>query len=169
MVPFGLSMDLLGLCKYIPKIDVSIINKYADALLKRHTQIYLQRHWWTFSSELNKEGVIFSLLRSQIGFFNNGMHSVNVQKRAYFLRNLTIFLDGFWHGLRTPNESTNQRNLKFWADVADKICFGRTYKFGIGSWFSAVQWRRFPHRASVVRDTYYASVPLLCLEELSIT
>ena len=34
MVPFGLSMDLLGLCKYIPKIDVSIINKYADALLK---------------------------------------------------------------------------------------------------------------------------------------
>ena len=26
----------------------------------------------------------------------------------------------------------NQRNMKFWADVADKICFGRTYKFGIG-------------------------------------
>ena len=25
-------------------------------------------------------------------------------------------------------------------------------KFGIGSWFSAVQWRQFPHRASVVRD-----------------
>ena len=30
------------------------------------------------------------------------------------------------HGLRTPNEGINQRNLKFWADVADKICFGRT-------------------------------------------
>jgi hypothetical protein len=27
------------------------------------------------------------------------------------------------HGLRTPNEGTNQRNLKFWAD---KICFGHT-------------------------------------------
>ena len=36
------------------------------------------------------------------------------------------------HGLRTPNEGINQRNLKFWADVADKICFGHTYKFGIG-------------------------------------
>ena len=36
------------------------------------------------------------------------------------------------HGLRTPNEGINQRNLKFWADEADKICFGRTYKFGIG-------------------------------------
>ena len=36
------------------------------------------------------------------------------------------------HGLRTPNEGINQRNLKFWADVAGKICFGRTYKFGIG-------------------------------------
>ena len=38
----------------------------------------------------------------------------------------------FWkyvwiHGLRTPNEGINQRNLKIWTDVADKIiCFGRT-------------------------------------------
>ena len=30
------------------------------------------------------------------------------------------------HGLRTPNECLNQRILKIWADVADKICFGRT-------------------------------------------
>ena len=30
------------------------------------------------------------------------------------------------HGLRIPNEDINQRNLKFWADVADKMCFGRT-------------------------------------------
>ena len=34
--------------------------------------------------------------------------------------------------LRTPNEGINQRNLKIWADAADKICFGLTYKFGIG-------------------------------------
>jgi hypothetical protein len=30
------------------------------------------------------------------------------------------------HGLRTANEGINQRNLKIWADVAEKICFGRT-------------------------------------------
>ena len=30
------------------------------------------------------------------------------------------------HGLQTPNEGINQRNLKFWVDVTDKICFGRT-------------------------------------------
>ena len=30
------------------------------------------------------------------------------------------------HGLRTPNEGINQRYLKNWADVADKMCFGRT-------------------------------------------
>ena len=30
------------------------------------------------------------------------------------------------HGLRTPNEGINQRYLKNWADVADKICLGRT-------------------------------------------
>jgi hypothetical protein len=28
---------------------------------------------------------------------------------------------GLPHGLRTPNEGINQRNLKNWADVADKI------------------------------------------------
>ena len=28
------------------------------------------------------------------------------------------------HGLRIPNEGINQRNLKIWADVADKICLG---------------------------------------------
>ena len=42
------------------------------------------------------------------------------------------------HGLWTPNEGINQRFLKIWADVADKICFGRTKKFGIGIEFSAV-------------------------------
>ena len=30
------------------------------------------------------------------------------------------------HGLWTPNEGINQRYLKYWADVADKIRFGRT-------------------------------------------
>ena len=48
----------------------------------------------------------------------------------YFLQN---------HGLRTPNEGINQRYLRNWADVADKICFGRNYKFGIGIEFPAVQ------------------------------
>ena len=33
---------------------------------------------------------------------------------------------GYLHELRTPNEGINQRNLKIWADLADKICFGRT-------------------------------------------
>ena len=43
------------------------------------------------------------------------------------------------HGLRTPNEGINQRYLKIWADVADKICCRHTKKFGSGSEFSAVQ------------------------------
>ena len=32
------------------------------------------------------------------------------------------------HRLRTPNEGINQRYLKKWSDVADKICFGRAVK-----------------------------------------
>ena len=34
--------------------------------------------------------------------------------------------DDLKQGLRTPNEGIHKRNLKIWADVADKICFGRT-------------------------------------------
>ena len=45
------------------------------------------------------------------------------------------------HGLRTPYEALNQRNLKNWVNVADQICFGRTYKFGFGIEFLAVQWK----------------------------
>ena len=51
------------------------------------------------------------------------------------------------HGLRTHNEGINQRYQKNWADVADKICFSRTYKF------SAVQWLLFLLWASVVCDS----------------
>ena len=29
-------------------------------------------------------------------------------------------------GRRTPNEGIDQRNLKIWADLADKICVDRT-------------------------------------------
>ena len=34
---------------------------------------------------------------------------------------------------KTPNEGINQRNLKIWADVADKIYFGRLpINLGVG-------------------------------------
>ena len=36
------------------------------------------------------------------------------------------------HGLRTPNEGINQRNLKFWANVTDKICFPVPQNLGLG-------------------------------------
>ena len=37
-----------------------------------------------------------------------------------------IVVNNSVHGLRTPNEGINRRNLKIWANVADKTCFGRT-------------------------------------------
>ena len=44
----------------------------------------------------------------------------------------TRILAKYWydcaHGLRTPNKGINQIYLKNWADVADKICFGRYLK-----------------------------------------
>ena len=35
-------------------------------------------------------------------------------------------IDCVSYGLWTPNEGINQRYMKIWANVADKICFGRT-------------------------------------------
>ena len=40
----------------------------------------------------------------------------NVQVATY---NGARTVNRFSHGLRTPNEGINQRNLKIWADVAD--------------------------------------------------
>ena len=51
---------------------------------------------------------------------------------------------------RRPKKAKIKKNLKIWADVAYKICFGRTLKFGSGSLFSAVQWRQFSYRASLI-------------------
>ena len=44
----------------------------------------------------------------------------------FVLQIIFLLFDGIVHGLRTPNEGINQRNLKIWANVADKIGFGRT-------------------------------------------
>ena len=43
------------------------------------------------------------------------------------------FLDSGNHGLRTPSESINQRNLKIWADGAGLLSIGQTQyqNFGI--------------------------------------
>ena len=59
-----------------------------------------------------------------------------IQKKSRYIMmrhhvNACSILPG--HGLRTPNEGINQRNLKTWADVADKIWFSHTYQFGSGS------------------------------------
>ena len=58
-------------------------------------------------------------------------------------------------------EGIIQRYLKNWADVADKICFGRTQQFGIGIEFSAVQSWLFPLWVSVVRGVVHDLFRLL--------
>ena len=58
------------------------------------------------------------------------LYSLNSYPYPKYIKSL-VFVEimesyGLEHGLRTPNEGINQRYLKNWADVADKICFGRT-------------------------------------------
>ena len=65
------------------------------------------------------------------GIYSNKYFAVNYLARDFRRRLLSTgtildYQDNHDHGLRTPNEGINQRNLKIWANVADKICFGRT-------------------------------------------
>ena len=72
---------------------------------------------------------------SKKNFFSSNQKKIlQLQKwNKTYLAVLLGYETNFWHhqshGLRTPNEGINQRNLKFWAYVADKICFHRKGTF----------------------------------------
>ena len=51
---------------------------------------------------------------------------ITIQKPSCYYHYDGFFLQNY--GLRTPNEGINLRNLKFWADVADKICTANVYR-----------------------------------------
>ena len=59
------------------------------------------------------------------------------------------------HGLRTPNEGKNQRYLKNWADVADKICLAVPKNLGL-SFRPCREGYIFPLWVSVVRDKIHS-------------
>ena len=86
--------------------------------LKEAFKLCTHAWYYVFKSQLNSK-ILFGIL--------------NFSKK----RTKKIHLN-YYHGLQTPNEDKS-KNLKNWANVADKICFGRTLKFGSGSEFSAVQ------------------------------
>ena len=71
----------------------------------------------------------FSLLKIKIGWV---LWCIKVQVCNHFycelMFNCLLFtnLNHSTHGLWTPNEGTNLRYLKKWADVADKICCRHT-------------------------------------------
>ena len=69
------------------------------------------------SRELSQYGQNVSEIAKSSYILRSPVHSVVFVKKS---------LNGLDHGLRAPSEGINQRNLKIWADVADKICFGHT-------------------------------------------
>ena len=75
------------------------------------------------------------MTRSQILYSQKSSQSqienpVKCMKILAFCRKIDFVMQnhGLGHRLRTPNEGINQKNLKIWANVADKICLGRTYQ-----------------------------------------
>ena len=77
-----------------------------------------------------KENSFFMYIRLTLQIF---IHLSNLQTKDTPMRNSLNSDTAGLHGLPTANEGINQMNLKIWADVAVKICFGHTLKFGSGS------------------------------------
>ena len=66
-----------------------------------------------------------------VTFASNLELAVQLHKKRLLKRKSTYVMSYYIlhysqnHGLRTPKEGIILKNLKHWADVADKICFGR--------------------------------------------
>ena len=54
------------------------------------------------------------------------LHTDSIETPSFITYSMELPHDPRIHGLRTPNEGINQRYLKNWADVADKICCRHT-------------------------------------------
>ena len=119
------------------------MHKVAKFFIKIHMNFYTLKISRTFS---------FTFYVFKMANWSNNTHIPGCKKNyvnnhtqdlttnsEFHILDSDFFVYCLNHGLLTPNEGINQRNMKIWADVADKICFGRSKKFGSGSWFSAVQ------------------------------
>ena len=75
-------------------------------------------------TKISAVGPVLSLAHAYGSF--DGPSTYRYSSLLIFLELVKSLLYEPMHGLRTPNEGINQRYLKNWADVADKIYFGRT-------------------------------------------
>ena len=100
-----------------------------------------------------------------------GVSSLGIQKLERFLPknqhfqmkllNFKNWCNGQLHGLRTPNEGINQRCLKNWADVADKICFNYRVNFQCQLMLQAFLYLRgFDFCDFLFTPVYYSSATL---------
>ena len=79
------------------------------------------------SSLMNRAWPVFFIWTQVQARLEDGLRTAaNYVSTQYFVLMIGCFRHACFHGLRTPNEGINQKYLKNWADVADKICFGRT-------------------------------------------
>ena len=111
---------------------------------RQRCEINFQHESWKNISGKHLNEMIFQILFTlfcsfsiwkEISFWTNTLIFIGylyLRMLYYFLLSMQVSMSerggifGIRHGLRTPNEGINQRYLKNWADMADKICFGYT-------------------------------------------
>ena len=90
-----------------------------------HSDLFVPSQW--LSETIPRKTPYFPQIGDVLMYFKSGHQKYIelVELRNSYKVNIDLY-DTFGHGVRTPNEGINQRNLKISADVADEICFGRS-------------------------------------------
>ena len=117
------------------------VHSFVSLLVRFHFDIFNHLMRWGEFNSIWMDSIFFSTSGTISGFFKGWIISETLyfqfglslkkkpqmsQLQSTVNNNLRNSLFRLKHGLRTPNEGINHRYLKNWADVADKICFGRT-------------------------------------------
>ena len=93
---------------YVPSYaltNTKIVLHLIESFLKRKKNLHFDIKALFVNSAKFKKGFIIGLV---------GIPTIKFSCTSNIQRGST-------HGLRTPNEDINQRNLKIWADVPDKL------------------------------------------------
>ena len=111
------------ICSQILKENILI---WKDQFRKVHITDLFQMRFMI--NKKSKKSLFINIPMSKLHsyYICNKATKVSFTHRAQANNHIPKIKHPSFHGLQTPNEGINQRYLKNWADVAEKLCFGRT-------------------------------------------
>jgi hypothetical protein len=101
---------------YLEKMWNNLVRQWLADLVLGHIKLFSTELFWKKKNPFFTQ--FLAKFYSNYYFFTYFSFFYNLKK----IKSNSLGTIWYAHGLRTPNEGINQRFLKKWADVADKIC-----------------------------------------------